>query len=146
MVLGTALLCTPTFYVFNSILGSRLTLPQTLGIVLFLSASASLVLVAFAPIAWFFTVSTGGRDFLTLLHLGIFLIAALYGFRSLDVGRRYLNFVDATQISVNAKVLFLWFVLVLFVALQMAYYMRPLLVPGPFHLGERGLFLEALMH
>lgn len=143
VVLGTALLCTPTFYVFNSILGSRLTLAQTLGIVLFLAASASLVLAAFAPIAWLFTVSTGGPDFLTGLHLAIFLVAALYGFRSLDVGRRYLNFVDAAQVAVNAKVLFLWFLLVVFVALQMAYYFRPLLLPGPFHLGERGLFLEA---
>ena len=145
VVLGTALLCTPTFYVFNSILGSRLSLPQTLGIVLFLAASASLVLVAFAPIAWLFTVSTGGPDFLAGLHVAIFLVAALYGFRSLDVGRRYLNFVDATQVAVNAKVLFLWFLLVLVVALQIAYYFRPLLLPGPFHLGERGLFLDVVM-
>src|SRR5262245_22620722 len=64
VVLGTAFLCTPTFYVFNSILGSKLTLHQTLAAVLFLSASVSLVLVAFAPIAWLFTVSTGAPGFL----------------------------------------------------------------------------------
>jgi hypothetical protein len=144
VVVGTALLCAPTFYVFNSILGSRLSLLQTLCVVLFLAAGAGLVLVAFAPIAWFFTVSTGGVEFLTILHLGVFLVAAGYGIRSLDAGRRYLAWLDSTQTAIHGKMLALWFLLVVFVALQMAYYFRPLLVPGPFHQGERGLFIEAL--
>jgi hypothetical protein len=144
VTVGTALLCTPTFYVFNSILGSRLSLGQTLCVVLFLSAAAGLVLVAFAPIAWFFTVSTGGVDFLTALHVGVFLVAALYGLRSLDAGRRYLGWLDAAQTAIHGKMLGVWFLLVIFVALQMAYYFRPLLLPGPFHRGERGLFIDAL--
>lgn len=144
VVVGTALLCAPTFYVFNSILGSRLSLGQTLCVVLFLAAGAGLVLVAFAPIAWFFTVSTGGVEFLTILHLGVFLVAALYGIRSLDAGRRYLAWLDSTQTAIHGKMLALWFLLLVFVALQMAYYFRPLLLPGPFHKGERGLFIEAL--
>lgn len=144
VVVGTALLCAPTFYVFNAILGSRLSLAQTLCIVLFLASGAGLVLVAFAPIAWFFTVSTGGLEFLTFLHLGVFLVAALYGLRSLDAGRRYLAWLDATQTAIHGRMLAAWFVLVVFVALQMAYYFRPLLLPGPFHKGERGLFLDAL--
>jgi hypothetical protein len=37
-----------------------------------------------------------------------------------------------------------WFLLLLFVSLQMAYTFRPLLQSGPFHTGERGLFTEAL--
>jgi hypothetical protein len=143
VVVGTALLCAPTFYVFNSILGSRLSLLQTLCVVLFLAAGAGLVLVAFAPIAWFFTVSTGGVEFLTILHLAVFLVAAGYGIRSLDAGRRYLAWLDATQTAIHGKMLAAWFLLVVFVALQMAYYFRPLLVPGPFHQGERGLFIDA---
>jgi hypothetical protein len=144
VTVGTALLCTPTFYVFNSILGSRLSLGQTLCVVLFLAAGAGLVLVAFAPIAWFFTVSTGGVEFLTFLHLAVFLVAALYGIRSLDAGRRYLAWLDAGRTAIHGKMLAAWFLLLLFVALQMAYYLRPLLLPGPFHSGERGLFIEAL--
>ena len=38
----------------------------------------------------------------------------------------------------------MWFFIVLFVALQMAYYFRPLLIPGPFHSGQRGLFMEGV--
>ena len=148
VILGTALLCTPTFYVFNAILGSRFTFKQTLGTILFLSCSTALVLVAFAPIAWFFTVSTGGAGFLILLHLLVFLIAVAYGMSSLNTARKYLNYIDATHTPINGAFLFLWFVIVLFVALQMAYYFRPLLVPGEgavvFHTGERGLFFESI--
>lgn len=143
VVLGTALLCTPTFFVFNSILGSKLSFHQTLAVVLFLAASSALVLSAFAPIAWLFTVSTGGPGFLRGLHLLVFLIAVAYGMRGLNTARRYLNYIDATQTPIHGGFLFLWFAIVLFVALQMAWYFRPLLLPGPFHGGQRGLFFEA---
>jgi hypothetical protein len=148
VVLGTALLCTPTFYVFNAILGSRFTFRQTLAAVLFLAACAALVLVAFAPIAWFFTVSTRGEGFLVLLHVAVFLVAAWYGMRFLTTARRYLGYLDATQTPIHGAFLAAWFAIVIFVALQMAWYFRPLLAPGPegpvFHTGQRGLFFEAL--
>ncbi len=147
VVLGTALLCTPTFYVFNAILGSKFTLRQTLAAVLFLSTSIALVLLAFAPITWFFTVSTNGPGFLVFLHLSVFLIAAMYGIHSLNTARRYLDHIETEHTPIHGAFLFLWFVIVLFVALQMAYYLRPFLEPSPdlrFFLGERGLFLDAL--
>ncbi|HZF00142.1 MAG TPA: hypothetical protein VE981_24240 [Planctomycetota bacterium] len=148
VVLGTAFLCTPTFYVFNAILGSKFTLRQTVTAILFLASLSALVLMAFAPIAWFFTVSTGGLGFLTGLHLFIFYIAVSYGIRSLNQARKYLGHLDATQTPIHAGFLFLWFVIVLFVALQMGYYLRPFFEPLPDHrfwTGERGLFLDVFM-
>ena len=145
VVLGTAMLCTPTFYVFNAILGSKFTFRQTSSAILFLSASTALVLMAFAPISWFFTVSTGGQGFLTFFHVLILYIAATYGIRSLNQARKYLSHIDATQTPIHGGFLFLWFIIVLFVALQMAYYLRPFLEPLPDHrffTGERGLFLD----
>jgi hypothetical protein len=148
VVLGTALLCAPTFYVFNAILGSRFSFGQTLVAVLFLSAAAALVLVAFAPIAWFFTVSTRGAGFIVVLHSVFFAVAAGYGIRWLNTARKYLGYLDETQTAIHGGFLASWCVLVLFVACQMAWTFRPLLLPGPegpvFHTGERGLFFEAL--
>jgi hypothetical protein len=146
VVLGTALLCTPTFYVFNAILGSKFSFRQTLTCVLFLSVSVSIVLVAFAPITWFFTVSTQGPGFLTFLHVLVFLIAALYGLHSLNTARKYLDQLEEDYTPINGAFLFLWSLIVLFVGLQMAYTLRPFLEPlqdGRFMLGERGLFFEA---
>jgi len=147
VVLGTALLCTPTFYVFNGILGSKFTFRQTLASVLWLSAAVALVLVAFAPITWFFTVSTKGPGFLTFLHVFVFFIASTYGVHTLNTARRYLGHLDGTHTPIHGGFLFLWFIIVLFVGLQMAYILRPFLEPLPdhrFYLGERGLFLEML--
>jgi hypothetical protein len=145
VVLGTALMCTPTFYVFNAILGSKFSFRQTLAAVLFLSVSVALVLVAFAPITWFFTVSTQGPGFLTFLHVLVFFIAALYGIYSLNTARRYLDHLEEEFTAISGGFLFLWFLIVLFVGLQMAWYLRPFLEPLPDHrffLGERGLFFE----
>lgn len=142
IVLGTALLCTPTFYVFNSILGSKFSFGQTLAAVLLMVASAALILVAFVPIVWFFTVTTKGPGFLIALHFAIFFMAVVFGMHSLNVARKYLDWLDATQTPINPAFLRIWFLIVLFVALQMAYYFRPLLEYGPFLKGERGLFFE----
>jgi len=145
VVLGTALMCTPTFYVFNAILGSKFTFRQTLTAVLFLSVSVALVLVAFAPITWFFTVSTQGPGFLTFLHVFVFFVAALYGIHSLNTARKYLDHLEEEYTAISGAFLFLWSLIVLFVGLQMAYYLRPFLEPLPDHrffLGERGLFFE----
>ena len=144
IILGTALMCTPTFFVFNAIFGSKLSLGQTLALVLLLSAATTLVLAAFAPIAWFFTVSTRGQGFLVFLHLSIFAVACAFGMRALLVARRYLEYLINTHRAISPGLLVIWLVIVAFVGLQMAWYMRPLLEPGPFHTGERGLFIEAL--
>jgi hypothetical protein len=149
VLLGTGLLCTPTFYVFNAILGSRFTFRQSLATVLFLASATALVLVAFLPIAWFFTVSTSGPGFVIVLHFLIFVVATGYGIGSLNTARRYLNHVDASQTPINGGFLAVWFLIVILVGLQMAYYVRPLFIPDPgvpavFLQGERGLFLDLL--
>jgi len=144
VVLGTALLCTPTFHVFNSVLGSRFTLAQTFGIVILMVSATTLILIAFAPIAWFFTVSTEGRGFLVAFHAAVFLVSLGFGMRLLDVAQKYLAHLDAAQRPIHGGFLRFWSVIVLFVGLQMAYYFRPLLEPGPFWTAERGLFFEVL--
>ena len=58
IILGSGLLCLPTFYVFNALLGSRVSFAQTAAAVLFLTSGVGIILIAFAPIAWLFTVST----------------------------------------------------------------------------------------
>ena len=147
VVVGTGLLCTPTFYVFNSILGSRFTFAQTLGIVGLMVSSATLILMAFAPIAGFFTMTTSGVPFLTALHCAIFFIALVFGMRTLQIARKYLNYTDATQTPIHGGFLGVWLIIVILVALQMGYYLRPFLEPLPdhrFYTGERGLFLDYL--
>ena len=141
IVAGSAILCTPTLYVFNALSGSRLSYLQTVGLALLMSAALSLMLVAFAPIVWFFGVSTEGSSFMRTLHLVVFAVASGFGLRMLNVGRRYLEFKGGGPV-LGSGLFFLWSNLVVVVGLQMAWWFRPLLSPGPFHTGQRGLFLD----
>lgn len=143
IVTGSALLCTPTLYVFNALSGSRLSYLQTVGLALLMSAALGLMLVAFAPIVWFFGVSTEGSGFMRVLHLGVFAVAAGFGLRMLNIARRYMEFRGGSAV-LGSGLCFLWSILVVLVGLQMAWWFRPLLSPGPFHTGQRGLFLDFL--
>lgn len=144
VVLGTTFLCLPTFYVFNSILGSRLTLGQTAMLLMLQAGAIAVLLIGFAPIAWFFTVSTGGPGFMSFFHITVFAIALWFGVRWLDAARRYLQHLEGTQASARGDFFAVWVILFIVVGCQMAYYLRPLLEPGPFFTGERGLFTEFL--
>lgn len=143
VVLGTALLCIPTFYVFNSILGSTLNFRQTVALVLVMTAAVATILAAFAPIAWFFTVSAGTEGFLLVLHFAVFAIALLYSQRLLSALRALLQSATGSP-SVSRLFLTLWLALVAVVGTQMAWNFRPFLTEGPFVSGTRSLCIEAL--
>lgn len=143
VVLGTALLCIPTFYVFNSILGSTLTFRQTVALVFTMTAAVATILAAFAPIAWFFTVSTGTEGFLVALHAAVFAIALAWSGRLLGSLRELLQAATGTA-SVHRGFLALWLALVAAVGTQMAWNFRPFVSSGPFLTGTRSLCLEAL--
>jgi hypothetical protein len=143
IVTGSALLCTPTLYVFNGLAGSRLCYLQTVGLALLTAAALGLMLTAFAPIVWFFGVSTEGLGFMIILHAAVFAVAVGFGLRTLNVARHYLEFRGGRAV-LGPGLFFLWSLLVVLVGAQMAYWFRPLLTPGPFHTGQRGLFLEFL--
>jgi hypothetical protein len=144
IVVGSALLCTPTLYVFNALSGSRLTYLQTVSLALLMAAALALMLVAFAPIVWFFGVSTEGSAFMRTLHLAVFAVAAGFGLRTLNVARNYMEFRGGSAV-LGSGLYFIWSILVVVVGLQMAWWFRPLLSPGPFHTGQRGLFLDFLL-
>lgn len=143
VLLGSSLLCTPTLYVFNTLGGSRLTYAQVVGLAVLLAAAISLILAALIPVVAFFTISTGGFAFMTFLHLAVFAVGVGFGLRLLATARSYLRHLDGAE-AVGGGVLACWSVLVVLVGLQMAYYFRPILLPGPFFTGERGLFTEFL--
>lgn len=143
IILGSALLCLPTFYVFNALLGSRVTFFQTAAAVLFLTSGAGTILIAFAPIAWLFTVSTteDGWRFLVLLHLVFVLTAAFFGIRFLKVGQHYLSVRRSKGMVFHGRFMSFWCILLLLVSFQMAYLFRPIMTEGPFLTGERGSFV-----
>lgn len=144
ILLGTTFLCLPTFYVFNSLLGSKLTVGQTTMVLMLQATAIAIMLIGFASVSWFFTVSAGGPVFMSFFHLVVFFIGLCFGVRLLDLARRYLDRLGGQDSAVRGTFFALWVILFVIVGLQMAYHFRPLLETGEFYSGERGFFLEML--
>jgi hypothetical protein len=69
----------PSLYVFNALVGSRLT-PVALGRLLAAALGVTLaVLASFGPIVAFFSVTTTSYPFIVLLNVAIFAVAGLLG-------------------------------------------------------------------
>jgi hypothetical protein len=81
----------PSLYVFNALMGSRISLP---GVVRLLIASLGVnvtVLASLGPIVAFFSVCTTSYPFMLLLNVVVFAVAGLFGLRFLLLTLHRLN-------------------------------------------------------
>ena len=69
LYLITLVVCLPTLYFFDLLLGSKLSFKQYVALGLALVASASVLLFSFAPIILFFLISVQGYNFFLLLNV-----------------------------------------------------------------------------
>lgn len=145
VVLGSCAICLPSFHVFNALLGARVNLRQSAIAVLMLAAAAGLILLACAPVVWFFSLSTdeGAQGFMTVLHLLTLGVATAFGIHLLSRVQRYARFKDGANL-IDGRVLALWLCVFLAVAAQMAHFVGPLVSEGDFLAAERGFFATAL--
>lgn len=114
------LLCFPSLYVFACVGGMPLSLPQAAALAGAVLAVTGLLLLALAPVAWLFAVSTNNLAFVVLLTLIVWLIAS--GFARGFLGRlkqsKHLNRLTGLN---------WWLVVYMLVTWQMTTFMRPLL-------------------
>jgi len=124
LIFGSNLLCLPALYVFSSIRGSRITLLELIQAVTASVTTTAVVLLSLAPIAWFFTWSTGGDlDIIRFLNglmvgfgilFGIILLARTFG---AGYTHHKIEFPDNKSAS---DILVLWLILVIIVTAQMS--------------------------
>jgi hypothetical protein len=145
VIVGAGGICLPSFFVFQALMGARLTLQQALAAVLMLGAAAGLILLGCAPIAWFFSVSTSGDAdvFLGAMHAAILSISTLFGFHLLNRTHRYLKWKHGERLF-DGRVLMLWGALLILVAAQMAHFVGPLDTERGLFETRRGFFLMEL--
>lgn len=75
----TLLVTLPSLYVFNALLGSRLTLGPLLRLMVGAGAVTMSVLASIGPIVAFFSISTTSYPFMVLLNVVVFAISGLLG-------------------------------------------------------------------
>jgi len=138
IVLGTALLCLPSLYVFATMAGARLS-PARFGFVVaaFL-ALLGLLAVGLIPVNWLFSVSSRSLLFVVWLHVVTWVVAV-------SLARRFLRSVfpeDGARQAVGV-----WLVLFVAVSFQVTTCLRPVLwrdARAPVFAGGRLFFMEHL--
>lgn len=79
LFLLTLLVTLPSLYVFNALVGSRLTGPAVLRLLVAALAVTLAVLASFGPIVAFFSVTTPSYPFMVLLNVVVFTLSGLLG-------------------------------------------------------------------
>ncbi|GAA1692713.1 hypothetical protein [Fodinicola feengrottensis] len=91
LFLVTLAICLPTLYLFNLVFGARLSLLQTLSLVLLAITVTSVLSLTFAPVSLFFLVTAPQYAFFKLLNVCVLTLTALVGLRFLVAGMTALN-------------------------------------------------------
>ncbi len=131
LLFGTLGICAPALFTFNVLLGSNLTLKQTLAMLVISTYLTSAILASLAPIVFFFILSGSGRDFVLLLNVIACAIAGGFGVALLWGGMKYMTVKSGQE--PNLAILKTWSVIYMFVGTQLAWTLRPFV-------GTRGEF------
>jgi hypothetical protein len=136
IVLGTALLCLPSLYVFATLAGARLSPARFAFVVAAFLALLGLLALGLIPINWLFSVSSRSLLFVVWLHVGAWILAV-------RLARRFLRSVFADEGPRRA--VGAWLILFVVVSLQVTTCLRPVLWRGanaPAFEGQRLSFME----
>jgi hypothetical protein len=91
LFLATLAICLPTLYLFNLVFGARLSVRQSLALVMTALTVTAMLALAFAPISLFFLITAPDYGFFKLLNVAILTLSALVGLRFLTGGMHVLN-------------------------------------------------------
>ena len=119
----TAIICIPSLYTFNVLLGQRFKFLQTVTLMVMTLGTTSILLASLAPIAFFFSLTTPQYSFLLLLHVAIFGLCGVYGVQYLYRGCAYLAF--RMEQPLNNLLLRIWIVIYALVGMQLGWRLRP---------------------
>jgi hypothetical protein len=144
------LICFPAFFIIQYILGSRLKLNQMASIVLAGFVLTASIMVSFVPIVIIFLLTGGNYYFLQLLHILIFILAGIFGMKSVVDALKFSCEKRDVYPQVGVTVFRFWIIILAFVGIQLAWNLRPFLGDRdrPFELfrNYEGNFYAALIY
>lgn len=123
LILGTVTICLPALFTFNVLLGSKLSMKQTTGVLTITTYIMATVLISLAPIMLFFIISTQDKSFILLLNVAAFAIAGGFGVLMLWTCMDYLTV--KSGYPPNKRIIQIWTLIYVFVGTQLAWILRP---------------------
>jgi hypothetical protein len=103
LFLLTLLVTVPSLYVFNTLVGSRLTFGSTTRLLLSALAVMLAVLASAGPIVAFFSLSTTSYEFMILLNVVVFAVAGLLGLGFLLQTLHRLSIAEMLRLAQSAE-------------------------------------------
>ncbi len=125
LIFLTLIICFPSFYIVQLLLGSKMKLRQLAVMLLGGFVMLTTILVAFAPIVLFFQLSNSPYAFLQLLHFFVFVFAGIWSMRTV---------VEALKLACEKKNIYpkigltifrVWIFILAFVGIQLSWNLRP---------------------
>lgn len=127
LFLATLIICFPSFFVIQQVLGSRMKLRQMIIIVLSGFVLTAAIALSFAPIIILFQITGGNYHFLQLLHVAIFLFSGIFGMRLMVEALKFACEKKDTYPQIGVMVFRIWIIIFAFVGIQLAWNLRPFL-------------------
>ena len=125
LIFLTLLICFPSFYIVQLLLGSKMKLRQ-LAVILFGGfVMLTTILVAFAPIVLFFQLSGSPYAFLQLLHFFVFVFAGIWSMRTVVETLKIACEKKNIYPKVGITIFRLWLFILAFVGIQLSWNLRP---------------------
>lgn len=125
LYLLTLLICLPTLYFLDIVLGSKRTFGQYVALLLSSMAMISVMLFGFAPVTLFFRLSINDYIFFQLLNIIILALTGIIGVKFFYKGMLTLMENESTSSPNRKKLVTAWLVLYGFVGSQLGWTLRP---------------------
>jgi hypothetical protein len=125
LFLFTIIICFPSFFIIQQVLGSKMSVRQMVKIVLSGMVLMSTILLSFTPIVVFFQITGGNYHFLQLLHVAIFIFSGIFGLRLMVEALKYACENKAIYPQIGVTVFKIWIIILAFVGIQLSWNLRP---------------------
>ncbi len=127
LFLSTFLICFPSFYIIQLVLGSRMNFLQMIMIVLSGFILILTITLSFTPIVIFFLFTGNNYYFLQLLHVAIFVFSGIFGMKTIIELLKFACEKKDIYPKIGVTIFRVWIVIFALVSIQLAWNLRPFL-------------------
>ncbi|SHK03187.1 hypothetical protein SAMN05444280_15213 [Tangfeifania diversioriginum] len=127
LFITTLLICFPSFFIIQQVLGSKMSFRKMVGIVLSGFVLASTITLSFVPVIIFFQITGNNYHFLQLLHVVVFIFAGFFGMKLILEALKFACDKKNVYPQIGVTVFKVWIVILAFVGIQLSWNLRPFL-------------------
>jgi hypothetical protein len=127
LFIASMLICFPSFFIIQQVLGSKMGFKQVIIIILSGFVLTATITLSFTPVIIFFQLTGGNYHFLQLLHVAIFIFAGIFGMRLMVDALKYACEHKDIYPQIGVMVFRVWIIILAFVSIQLSWNLRPFL-------------------